>query len=144
VIERLPRAVVPDASVILKWVLHAENEPGTREAWELLDRSFEEDLRLFVPQLWTFEVGNVLSRKRPTEAADLLLGLRMLRMIETRLEAQSIERTVELTCSYGISFYDASYLAIAEQHKALLVTADGRFRRRLPDDFPILLIGETA
>lgn len=139
-IEPLPRAIVPDASVILKWVLDDEDEVSTAAARDLLDRSFSDDLNLFVPQLWLYEVGNVLSRKQPAEAANLLLALRQLRMTEIRLDATAVERTCELTGNFGVSFYDASYLAVAEQQKAVLVTADGRFRRRLPADYPMRLL----
>jgi predicted nucleic acid-binding protein len=140
VIEPLPRAVVPDASVILKWVLDDEDELFTAAARDLLERSFRDDLNLFVPQLWLYEVGNVLSRKQPAEAANLLFALRQLRMTEIRLDATAVERTCELTGSFGVSFYDASYLAVAERQKAVLVTADARFRRRLPADYPMRLL----
>lgn len=121
-IEPLPRAIVPDASVILKWVLDDEDEVSTAAARDLRERSFSDDLNLFVPQLWLYEVGNVLSRKQPAEAANLLLALRQLRMTEIRLDATAVERTSELTGNF------------------VLVTADGRFRRRLPDGYPLRLL----
>lgn len=51
-----------------------------------------------------------------------------------------IQRTVALANGHGLTFYDASYLAVAEERDAVLVTADGKFYRRLPGGLPVELM----
>jgi predicted nucleic acid-binding protein len=43
-----------------------------------------------------------------------------------------IQRTVALAQGHGLTFYDASYLAVAQARNAILVTADSKFHRRMP------------
>jgi predicted nucleic acid-binding protein len=130
-------AFVPDASVILKWVLDADEEAGHAAASHLLERWRQGEVDLAVPSLWIYEVGNVLCLKRPVDAAEVLVALQGLGLWEIPLVQRVLGRTVELATGHGITFYDASYLAVAEQRKAILVTADRKFARRLPDGFPV-------
>jgi predicted nucleic acid-binding protein len=132
--------VVPDASVILKWVLDAEDEPGHAAASRLLKRWQQGELSLVVPPLWLYEVGNVLCLKRPADASEALATLCDLGFGEVPLTRELIQRTVVLAQGHGLTFYDASYLAVAEESKAVLVTADGKFYRRLPPGFAAELL----
>ena len=45
-----------------------------------------------------------------------------------------------LAQSHGLTFYDASYLAVAEEKEVVLVTADGKLYRRLPAGLPVELL----
>jgi len=47
-----PLLVVPDASVILKWVLPASEESDTDRALELREAILNESVRALVPSLW--------------------------------------------------------------------------------------------
>jgi len=132
--------VVLDASVILKWVLDAETEPGHAAAHRLLERWQEGELDLLVPSLWLFEVGNILCLKRPADASAALATLSDLGLSEVPFSPGLIQRTVTLVQSHGLTFYDASYLAVAEEKKVVLVTADGKFYRRLPAGLPVELL----
>jgi predicted nucleic acid-binding protein len=51
-----------------------------------------------------------------------------------------IQRIVALARKHAITFYDASYLAVAEDREAVLVTADSKFYRRLPADLAVELL----
>ena len=62
------RLVVPDASVILKWVLPSKDEPNLGQALELRDSIADGRVRAIVPSLWFYEVGNTLARRRPEHA----------------------------------------------------------------------------
>ncbi len=134
-------AIVLDASVILKWVLDAEAEPGHVAAHRLLERWQQGELNLLVPSLWLYEVGNVLCLKRPTDASEALAALCDLDLHEVALNRRLVQRTITLAQSHGLTFYDASYLAVAEDENAVLVTADARFYRRLPAGLPVELLG---
>lgn len=60
--------VVPDASVILKWVLPSTDESEIESAIALRDAIVAGDVRAIVPTLWIYEVGNTLSRRFPERA----------------------------------------------------------------------------
>jgi predicted nucleic acid-binding protein len=138
---RVPPALfVPDASVILKWVLDAEDEPGHAAAHRLLERWQQGELGLAVPTLWVYEVGNVLCLKRPGDAAEALTALCDLGLAEVPLSSGLIQQAVALSTRHGVTFYDAAYLAVAQERGAMLLTADGRFVRRLPRGFPVELL----
>lgn len=136
-----PAAFVPDASVILKWVLDAEQEPGHAAASRLLDRWEIGEVELVVPALWAYEVGHVLCLKRPADAAEVLGALGDLGLREVPLSPGLVKRTVALATSHGITFYDACYLAVAMETRATLLTADSKFLRRLPSGLPVELVG---
>ena len=135
-----PAIFVPDASVILKWVLDAEDEPGHAAANHVLERWQQGELGLAVPTLWVYEIGNVLCLKRPGDAAEVLIALCNLGLSEVPLSAGLIQQAVALSTRHGITFYDAAYLAVAVEKGAMLLTADGRFVRRLPSGFPVELL----
>ena len=134
------QAIVLDASVILKWVLDAETEPGHAAANRLLERWQQGELDLLVPSLWLYEVGNILCLKRPADASAALAALWDLGLSEVPFSHGLIQRTVALAQSYSVTFYDASYLAVAEEKKVDLVTADGKFFRRLPAGLPVRML----
>jgi hypothetical protein len=63
---------VPDASVILKWVLPPDNERFVDQALALRNSLLNGAATLAVPSLWYFEVGNTLARKYPESAPEQL------------------------------------------------------------------------
>ena len=128
--------VIPDASVILKWVLDAEDEPFQDAAFAILDSWNEERLELLVPSLWLYEVGNILCLKRPQDAVDVLAALRALDLPEVPLDGNLAEEAAQVAIGFGVTLYDASYLALARLNEGTLVTADKRFLGRLPEGAP--------
>ena len=69
------KLVVPDASVLLKWVLPEEGEPWVGEALRLRDDFETGRADLLVPSLWYYEAGNVLALHYAESAADRLAVL---------------------------------------------------------------------
>jgi len=125
------RLLIPDASVILKWVLPPENEPGAREALAILDEFVAGNTALAVPALWYFEVANTVSRLAPDEASDCLRMLRRLGMAEISVDDSIENLALDCVRESGVTFYDAAYLATAAALGGVLVTADRRFMTRL-------------
>lgn len=136
-------SLVLDASLILKWVLDGEDEPGRPAALRLLSRWERGEVDLLVPTLWLYEVGNILIRKRPGDVASALEGLEGLDLLERGLTPAVCSRAAELALAHRLTFYDASYLALAEVEQALLVTADARLVRSLPPGLPVALLDGT-
>jgi predicted nucleic acid-binding protein len=132
-VSDLPR-FVPDASVILKWVLDADDEQDREAALELLETWKAGEIQLLVPPLWLYEVGNILCLKRPDDAEEILAALQELGLTEVSLDHDLVTDTVALAVGLAVTFYDATYLAVARHTEATLITADNRFLRKLPKD----------
>lgn len=121
--------IVPDASVLLKWVLESEDEENRNRALELREQWLAGDSTLIVPSLWVFEVGNIVGNKQPDLADDLLQIL-----IDYRLEEEPPSsfhgKALELMRRFGVTFYDAAYHAVALNRGGVFVTADGNYFRK--------------
>ena len=114
-----------DASVVVKLFV---DEPGSAEAERLVIDGHE----LVAPELLLLEVANALHRKLQAQAIltdDLLPAIdRMQRsLLDLRPVSASVRRAVELALIIDHPVYDCLYLALAEQLRAPLVTADRRF-----------------
>jgi len=136
--------VVPDASVILKWVLPPNDEPESDRARILRKAIVEEDVRALVPALWLYEVGNTLARRFPDEAARLLAALMKLELEELAPSRKWLEAVLKLTRGHGVTFYDAAYHAIAVMHKGHFVTADERYANQVVDVGSIVLLRDWS
>ena len=126
--------------MLLKWVLPGEDEPGAGSALALLDESLAGGVELVVPQLWLYEVGNTLVRRFPNQANDFLTSLIDFRLSEARPDSRWRKQTVSLAVSYGVTFYDAAYHAVALIRDGMFVTADERYVRRASNGGNIVLL----
>lgn len=122
--------VTPDVSVLLKWVLPADDEPDSNAALSLRDQAMAGAVDLLVPQLWLYEAGNTLARRFPAQAGELLASLADFGLREARLDVKWRTRAVALALAYDVAFYDAAYHAVALVHNGVFVTADERYIRR--------------
>jgi len=126
--------IVPDASIILKWVLPLENEPYSRQAHAISQAFYDNEIDLVVPSLWVYEVGNVLAIKYPEVARTLLAHLLNLDIPVVHPSLRQIELTTKLVVRHAVTFYDASYHALAVTTGALFVTADEKFLQKVTGD----------
>ena len=122
--------VTPDASVLLKWVLPAEDEEDGDLALSLRDKALAGVVDLVVPQLWIYEVGNTLARRFPDYAGEALASLAEFGLLEAELDAEWRAQAVALATAYNVAFYDAAYHAVALVHRGVFVTADERYVAR--------------
>lgn len=60
--------VVPDASVLLKWVLPPDDEPDIDRALLLRRSILEETALALLPALWPYEVANTVARRFPAQS----------------------------------------------------------------------------
>jgi predicted nucleic acid-binding protein len=120
--------VVPDASVILKWVLQPEGEPDTGSARRVLEAFLEETIEIRVPSLWRYEVGNILAVKRPGTACEAMEALLCYRFEEEQLHSAYCLETLRFAAeAKGISFFDAAYHVLAIRTDGLFLTADRKY-----------------
>jgi predicted nucleic acid-binding protein len=124
------RVLVPDASVLLKWVLPPTDEPGTDRALLLREAVADESVRAIVPPLWLYEVGNTVARRYPDHAGMWLSAMMKFGLEEVPPSAPWLARTLELVRRHDVSFYDAAYHGLALMRDGVFVTADRRYVQR--------------
>jgi predicted nucleic acid-binding protein len=83
-----------------------------------------------VPSLWYFEVGNTLARKYPQTAARQLDLLCRIGLTEPPWNGVWHAAILDLTRRYPVTFYDASYHALAIVADGQFVTADEQHLQR--------------
>ncbi|MDP9135813.1 MAG: type II toxin-antitoxin system VapC family toxin [Actinomycetota bacterium] len=111
-----------DASVALKWFMPRDREPDAD-----LARSAVGQLAMRTTTLAIYEIGNILTRKSGWKADRIALGLKVLHDIcgdPLDLEPDDRQLAAEIALTHDITFYDASYAAIAQRTKRQLLSAD--------------------
>jgi predicted nucleic acid-binding protein len=122
--------VVVDASVIVKWILPgAEREAQTGEALALLRAIQSDQVQVVQPPHWLVEVAAVLVRLRP-EIAEPALDLLDALELPVAADIAIYRRAERLAAELGHHLFDTLYHAVALEREALLVTADGHYRRK--------------
>lgn len=134
--------LVPDASVLLKWVLPSDDEPDADKALILRAAILEEAVHAILPALWLYEVGNTIARRFPQQALDWLSALMKFGLEEAPPSQSWLAKTLELTRRYEVSFYDAAYHALALLHKGVFVTADSRYVNRVSEPGSVVALSE--
>jgi predicted nucleic acid-binding protein len=126
--------IVLDPSVALKWATLPE--PLQAEALKLRDDFRANIHSLIAPDIFTFEIGHVLSKLHRThkltakEAEDALVEI-LTTCPELRDSLPLFPRAFELSLQTRASLWDCTYLALSEQTGAPLVTADERLIKNL-------------
>jgi predicted nucleic acid-binding protein len=122
---------VLDASITLAWCFEDQATPLSQAVLEQLA-----DDRGLVPELWPFEVANVLAlagrRGRITHAqAARFIQLidRLPITVEELGRDQVLSTVLTLAESSGLTAYDASYLALAARARVPLATSHERLRQ---------------
>lgn len=135
-----------DASVAFKWFVPDAAEDDVPAAKALLVEHMEGRARINVPSLLYYEVGNILlfGRSRPPSehAADALADLFSIPLEVTPPALAGANDTLRLSSLRGLSFYDATYVALAEMLDCPLITADRRLVERARATGHVRLLGE--
>lgn len=135
--------VVPDASVILKWVLEREDEPGHAQAKKLQEALVAEEIEVQVPTLWRYEVGNVLGLKKPKMAVELMGALLAYEFDEVPLRTDyALDVLEHMSEVSGVTFYDAAYHVLALRTKGVYLTADRAYVKRAQRKGHVSLLSE--
>ena len=91
-------------------------------------------MEITVPALLYYEVANILlfGRSRPPvdEAAEALSDLYSIPLVVAAPAPDAADAALRLASQLGLSYYDASYVALAEELDCVLITADQRLVRR--------------
>jgi predicted nucleic acid-binding protein len=132
------QTLVVDASVALKWFV---DESNTEKALEVRDY-LKKEATPIVPALFFYEIANVLRYKPEFGSKDVKKIIKTLIDFQFRIEPfeeRIANLTIDLAYQYGITIYDASYIAIGRRNQIKVITADERLYSKLEDEQIILL-----
>ena len=123
-----PGTLGVDASVSASWLFDDEDDPYAEAV--LAELEMAEGL---VPQLWHFEMRNILlvARRRQRITAPGLAE-RIAALTELPLASDldpDLDRAMELAERHALTFYDALYLELARRRDAPLATLDAALQR---------------
>ena len=118
--------IVIDSSLALKWVLNESD--GLNQALFIEKLIQKRLIECYVPSIFFSETLNILFRKAPEKALRFLSQIRISDIMECRLSRNQALKAGEIMQKYPkISFYDASYHALAIDEDATFITADKKY-----------------
>lgn len=120
--------IVVDSSVLIKW-FKTRNEDLLAEARDLLHEVETRPLEVHVPALLLYEVGNILLLKTglgPTALDEAIHHLEALPFSVAPPATPLLRRAARLGRDLNVTFYDASFLALAVELDCAFITADRR------------------
>lgn len=127
-----------------KWLIPDAAEEDVSAAKSLLVDHMEGRVAIAVPDLLYYEVANILlfGRSKPPidEAAAALHDLYSIPLVVAAPVPETADAALRLASDHGLSYYDASYVALAETLDCTLITADQRLARRLRVDGRVQLL----
>ncbi len=128
-----PVRCVVDTSVGIKQFIP---DPVSSKVVELFTHLANPQTEIFVPDLFYIESANTLwkyVRAGRYTAAEVQADLASLKALPLRVvsTADLMEDAVSIGLAYGISAYDACYVALSQQVSATLLTLDQKLVRAL-------------
>jgi|SRR3989344_1433438 len=115
---------VIDSSIIAKWYLVDEDQ--TEEALKLRSLHIESKITISAPALLLLEIGNVfVTRKLEQKDFDANIeGLLDLQINFLEPDSFTLKNTFSFARQLHLSYYDATYIALAKSLKCDFITAD--------------------
>ena len=137
---------VLDASVAAKWYLPVDTEPLSRQANEVRSDHNDGYIELIVPDLFWLEFGNVFwnafrQRRISRQTAERAIASIQVSGIHSIPSLPLLEAAFNLAVANNRTVYDATYVALADDSGAPLLTADERLANALAARFPIRWLG---
>jgi predicted nucleic acid-binding protein len=120
--------IVVDTSVLIKW-FKTRGEELLKEAARLREEIDRGGIEVHVPALLLYEVGNILlvkTRLGPAALDEAVARLEALPFLVAPPATPLLVRALRLGREFNLTFYDASFLALAVELDCPFVTADQR------------------
>jgi len=124
--------VVLDTSIIIKW--YQPGEKANEDALKLKEKHALGDETIHVPTLLFWELTNALAFKKEITQKDIkeILGnLFMLGLVVDEFYQEEFAQAFFLARKFGISVYDATYIALAQKLGCQFITADRKLQRKV-------------
>lgn len=133
--------IIPDASVLLAPML--DETEYHNQITTLLQRVDSEEVRLCVPTICEYEVANTLSRSKHHNANDVRTAIETceIRQLTKAVLVGALELMKQ---QKKISFYDASYHALAIESDGIFLTVDKHYVTMMKSAGNIQFIGDYA
>ena len=131
---------VIDSSVMIKWLL---TEPDSDKALRLRDDLRSSVHELLSPDIFTVEASHALTRAE--RQSRILVGQARALLLDILTTPPNIHpfqpfllRAIDISSTVRIGVYDCIYVALAEQERCELVTADTTLVRALQPSFSFI------
>ena len=139
------KRLVLDASVVVKWF---HDEEYTPEALMLRDANDRGVCEFLAPALIVYEATNALkkppnlfSEKEVEDAVESIFS-RLTDIVTP--DKSGMGKTIRLAFKHKITTYDASYIALAEDEKAVMVTGDKWLSSKVNNEGVVTFLGSSA
>ena len=129
---RLPESALLDSSVVLKWF--RRDEVWRDVALQLRLTYIEGRMLIYVPDLLTYEIANVLRYKPDLSQGQVQAALNSLYDMQIRIVKGSrevVKEAIHLAYLYDVTVYDAAFVAIAVNLNIPFITADDKLSQKL-------------
>jgi predicted nucleic acid-binding protein len=117
---------VVDASIGIKW-FKEDNEKNVDLAINLLKLQLEDSIELIVPDLFFYEVLDILLLGTNLDLKDIQLSFDKLIKLNMSIiypDGKVMFSVLNISKSTGLTFYDSLYISVAQNFNAILVTDD--------------------
>lgn len=125
------KPLVIDSSVAIKW-LSNKGEHYLKQADEILKSVQDEKTYLIMPELAKYEVGNALLNKQMS-LPDTIGSTATYHHIPIQFvpqDQQQAESAMKIAYEHKVTFYDASFMALAKFKNADLVTDNPKHQQK--------------
>jgi predicted nucleic acid-binding protein len=127
--------LVIDSSVVVKWLNHT-NEERLNQADQIMRDVEAGRAELLTSELAKFEVGNVLLLSKKLTPAEMKISLATLYTLPLKFLPHTeklFAETFTIADKTKTTFYDAAFMALARQKRAILVTDNPKHQRGTKD-----------
>lgn len=125
--------LVIDSSVIVKW-LNQQDEERLVQADKILKDTEEDRVTLLVPELAKYEIGNALLIRKKLSINEAVITFNTLFTFPIQfvvLSEDLAHETYKIAQEANITYYDASFIALAKQENAKLITDNPKHQAKL-------------
>ena len=135
--------IVADTSFMASYLLNGLCDDEFSDCIKDVEYILENNGQFYVPQLFWYEIYNVLLYKvrknkggtpvlTKSDAMDIMYDLQMLPIYtEPQADSEIRSRIFDLAVEYNLSYYDASYLELSRRYNLVLKTYDEDLKRAL-------------
>ena len=133
------RKLVIDSSVAVKW-LNEQGEDHLEQADRILKDTQDQKAYLIMPELAKYEVGNALLHKQmPLQntvgSVATYYSIPIQFIPQDQKQAQD---TVRIAKENKVTFYDATFMALAKEEKAVLITDNPNHQNKKVDGLKVI------
>ena len=124
---------VVDSSALLLYLL--PDEKLSISVKSILNKFFRNEISLAAPHILKYEVGNALKsavKQKRLDTTQAIIAYTSFLDFSIQYFTPNYQETLQLSIQHNLSFYDASYLCLAQEKKAKLLTLDKKLLTCLP------------